>query len=149
MQAAPGIAPVADAFAGTVYSRIFDASLGKWVRFLRYHGVGTTGTSTVTVQASDDTAASNLTAVVFKYRTYVSSTDTWGAFTDATTSGFTTTAGSNNMTEVWVDANILAATGYRYVRAKFVESAASAVLGGVLGEIHGLRLQPPQSSLIP
>lgn len=148
-QAAPGIAPVADAFSTTVYSDVVDASKGKWIRFLRFTGVGATGTSTITVNACDDTSASNETAVVFKYRQYISSTDTWGALTDATTSGFLLTAGTNNMVDVWVDANVIANTGYRYVRAKYVEGTDSPVLGGVLIEVHGTNYQPAVGSLIP
>ena len=47
-----GLDPVADAFAGTVQSEA--VNMGKYGRvgFLIYKGVGTTGTSTITVQAS-------------------------------------------------------------------------------------------------
>lgn len=145
---AQGIAPVADAFTATVYSDVVDASLCDWVQFVRIHGVGTTGTSTVTVQACDNTTPSNRTAVAFKYRVCTTA-DTWGALTDATTAGFTTTAGSNGMYEIWVDTRVLAATGYQYVQTKFVEVVDDPVLGAVIIQLHGLRNKPNVGSAVP
>ena len=59
-----GFDPVADAFAATVYSDIIEVA-GQGIGFVIYKGVGTTGTSTITVEACDDISASNSTAVVF------------------------------------------------------------------------------------
>lgn len=145
---AQGIAPVADALSTTVYSDVADASLGDWVCFVLTKGVGTTGTSTLTVQACDDTTPSNRTAIVFKYRVCTSA-DTWGALTDATTSGFATTAGSNHMIEVWADSRVIAATGYRYVQLKAVEVVDDPVLASVGIEIWGLRNKPNVGSAVP
>lgn len=151
---AQGIPPVADAFDTTQYTDTADASLGDWVCFVVQKGVGVTGTSTYTVVAADDTtgtataAATNETAIVFKYRV-CSTADTWGALTDATTSGFLSTAGSNGMIEVWVDARTVAATGYRYVRLKSAEGTNSPVLAGVMIEVWGLRNKPNVGSAVP
>ena len=126
-----GIAPVANAFAGTVYTDIFNMKNQHGCKFLIYKGVGTTGTSTITVEACDDVSGSNVTAIPFRYRANTTS-DTWGAVTTATTAGFATTAGSNHMYEIIVDGDELGDTGYGFIRLKAVEVVAAAVLGGVL-----------------
>lgn len=100
------------------------------VTFYLYWGVGATGTSTVTVEACDDTSATNVSAIPFKYRVR-SATDVFGALTSATTAGFTTTAGSSQVYCVEVDANEMGDSGYKYVRLKTVEVVNSPVLGGI------------------
>ena len=134
-----GLPPVADAFSGTVYSDVINMKNWARVRFIRYAGVGTTGTSTLTVEACDNTTPSNVSAIPFRYRETGAGTDVFGALTDATASGFTTTAGSNQIVEVWADAEQLGASGYGYIRLKAVESANDPVLGGILVELHGPR----------
>lgn len=126
-----GLDPVADFMAGTVYSDIVDFSLHQEILFVIYKGVGTTGTSTITVEASDDISGSNVSAIPFKYKA-VTSTDLQGAVTTATTSGFTTTAGSSQIYVIEVIPEEMAASGYQYVRLKAVESANDPVLGGIL-----------------
>lgn len=126
-----GLAPVADAFAGTVRSDVFNMKNYNGCTFLVYTGVGATGTSTFTVNACDDTTPSNRTAIPFKYRTNTSG-DTWGAVTVATSTGFLRTAGSNHMYEIIVDGDELGDTGYGYVELTAVESVDSPVLGGIL-----------------
>lgn len=126
-----GIDPVANAFASTVYSDVVDMSDFSRLLFVRYDGVGTTGTSTVTVNACDNTTPSNRTPIPFRYRQILTG-DTEGTLTAAAVTGFTTTAGSSKIVAVEVDEPAVASTGYRYVECKFVEVAASAVLGGVL-----------------
>ena len=74
--------PVADCFAGTATSDVVKAQ-GQGVLFTIYKGVGTTGTSTVTVLACDDTTPSNSTAVPFIYRTCTSG-DTWSSWKSLT-----------------------------------------------------------------
>lgn len=124
-----GLDPVANAFAGTVRSDIVNMENMAKVVFVIWKGVGATGTSTVTVEASDDASPSNVTAVPFDYRAILT-TDVPGAVTAA--SSFVTTAGSSQVYVVEVDAENLIASGYSYVSLKMVESAASAVLGGIL-----------------
>lgn len=145
---AQGIAPVADALSATVYSDVADASLAEWICFVIQKGVGTTGTSTLTVQACDDTTPSNRTAIPFKYRV-ATTADTWGALTDATSTGFATTAGSNHMIEVWVDTKQVAAATYRYVQLKAVEVVDDPVLAGIMIELHDLRHAPNVGSAVP
>jgi hypothetical protein len=126
-----GIAPVADAFDGTKRSDVFNMRNYHGCTFLLYKGVGTTGTSTITVNACDDTTPSNRTAIPFRYRANLSG-DTWGEVTQATDAGFTTTAGSNHMYEIIVDGDELGDTGYGYVELTAVEVVNDPVLGGVL-----------------
>ena len=143
------IVPVADAFSGTVNSDVIEAN-GEGVLFVLYKGVGTTGTSTITIDACDDTTPSNTTAVPFIYRVTSAAGDTWGAWTAATTTGFVTTAGSNLMAQIYVDAAELAEEGYEYCRLTAIEVVATddPVLGGVLAAVVNPRYQVQNSSLI-
>jgi hypothetical protein len=126
-----GLDPVANAFAGTVYSQA--VAMKDWNRatFVRYDGVGATGTSTITVQACSSAAGANPVAIPFRYREILA-TDVEGALTAVAATGYTSTAGSSKLIEVEVRADDLAALALGYVRLKCVESAASPVLGGIL-----------------
>jgi hypothetical protein len=125
-----GLDPVADAFSGTVYSDIINMKNYEHAQFIIFKGVGTTGTSTITVEACDDVSGSNVSAVPFVYQACTTG-DTWGARTDAAATGFNTTAGSSQLYKIDVDAEQLASSGYGYVRLKAVEVADSPVLGGI------------------
>jgi hypothetical protein len=129
-----GIAAVADAFAGTVHSVVVSMKNHNRVRFIAHWGVGTTGTSTFTVEACDDTTPSNTTAVAFYYRITVKGAAP-GAITACASTGLLSTAGSNQTYEFEVPAENIASLGYGYVRLTAVESVASARLGGVLIEM--------------
>lgn len=126
-----GLNAVADAFSGTVYSDVFNMNAHNKGLFIVHWGVGTTGTITLTAEACDNTTPSNVSAIPFRYRVTVGAAAP-GAITAATTSGFTTTAGSNQIIEVEVDAASLLASGYSYVRLKSVEVVDSPLLGGIL-----------------
>lgn len=124
--------PVADAFSGTVYPTGINMSgIGK-LFFVIQKGVGTTGTSTVTVVAGDTTSPLNETAIPFNYQRIASNNTTIGAITKATATGFVTTAGSGDTYVIEVNAQELASTGYKYAHLKLVESDNDAVLGGVI-----------------
>lgn len=126
-----GINAVADAFASTVTTDIVSMKHHNRVKFIVHWGVGATGTSTFTVEACDDVAASNTSAVAFHYRVTVGAAAP-GAITAATSAGFLSTAGSNQIIEIEVPAENLAASGFSYVRLKAVEGTASPRLGGIL-----------------
>lgn len=144
--AIPVLYPVADAFAGTVSTDIVEVQ-GEGVLFEITKAVGATGTSTITVLSCDDTTPTNSVAVAFQYR--ISTTpDTWGAWTQATTAGFATTAGSNQMYQVYADAQKLAANNYAYAKLTAVEVVDSPVLGGVNAYIENTRYQDQPQSLI-
>jgi hypothetical protein len=125
-----GLAPAADAFAATVTSDVVSMKKCSRMDFIVYRGVGTTGESTITVEACDDVTPSNTTAIPFKYRTNVA-TDVWGAWTDAAAAGFVTAAGSNFMFQIAVRDQALPA-GKPFVRLKAAEAVDSAVLGGIM-----------------
>lgn len=129
LHAVPVLYPVANAFAGTVSTDIVHVQ-GEGVLFVITKGVGTTGTSTITVDACDNVTPSNTTAVAFMYRASTTP-DTWGDWTQATVTGFTTTAGSNQMYQIYCPAQELGTEGYGYARLTAVEVVASEVLGGV------------------
>lgn len=131
LQFIKGIDPVADCFDSTVYSDVVNMRNLHKVAFVTFVGVGTTGTSTLTVQACDDVVPSNRTAIAFKYREILTG-DTEGAITDAASTGYVTTAGSSKIIVVEVDESALAPSGYGYVQLKAIESVNSPVLAGIL-----------------
>ena len=146
MHSVPALYPVADAFAGTAATDIIECQ-GEGILFTVIKGVGTTGTSTITALACDDVTPTNTHAVAFKYRASTTP-DTWGAWTEATTTGFTTTAGSNQLYEVWVAAEELAHIAYGYIKLQFVDVANDPVLGGVLAQVVGGRYKEAPESYI-
>lgn len=140
--------PAANNFASTVYpAGVNIAGIGR-LAFIIQKGVGTTGTTTVTVLAADDASHTNSSAIPFTYRRIASNNTTIGAVTVATSTGFTTTAGSSDLYVIEVDAQALAATGYKYAFLKMVESAASAVLGGVIAFGTDLRYADDTSDVV-
>jgi hypothetical protein len=115
--------------------------------FIIYRGVGATGTSTVTVEACDDVTPSNTTTVPFMYRENTT-LDTWGSWTAATASGWLTTAGTNAIFEVYVDAAELMEEGYEFVRLDMAEGTNSPVIGGILVQLVNPRFQPQTDSAL-
>jgi hypothetical protein len=144
--AVKGLDPIADAFSGTVNSDVVKC-LGGGVLFTIYKGVGATGTATVTVEACDDVTPTNSTAVAFRYRTCTTG-DTWGSWTEATATGFTTTAGSSQLYQVYVPASELASEGYAYARLASVEVVDNPIVGCILIEVVDLRVQPQPATMI-
>ncbi len=126
-----GLPPAADAFTGTVYSDIISMKNFEHISFIIHGGTGATGTSVITVEACDDVSGSNVSALPFVYQECVSG-DTFGSITKAATTGFTTTAASNKMHKIDIDADVLAASGYGYIRLKAVESVNDPVTCGIL-----------------
>ena len=139
--------PVANAFAGTVYADGVDMSGVEKLVFILAKGVGTTGTVTVTVVAGDDNSPTNEIAIEFTYRRTAAG-GVAGAVTKATTAGFATTAGSADSYEIFVDAQALAASGYKFAHLKMVELAASAVLGGVTAVCFDMANAPTTGTLL-
>lgn len=127
-----GIAAVADFAAGDVTSDIVNMRDYDSVVFICHWGVGTTGVVQLTVDACDDTSASNTAKVPFHYRN-MTAAGTIGAVTLADKdTGFSNTAGSNQITLIEVRAQALAASGYNYVRLNVNETTDDPLLGGVL-----------------
>jgi hypothetical protein len=131
-----GIDPVADAFAGTVYSDVVSMRNYKTAIFTIYRGVSTggTGTSTVTVQACSDTTPSARSAVAFRYQVCTTG-DTWGEIIECANTGFAITVGSSQLYRVFVDASVLGELGYEFVQLKLVEAVDDPSVGCVLIEL--------------
>ena len=126
-----GLDAVADAFASTVYSDIYNMGDYSSILFILHKGVGTTGTSTLTVQACDDISASNTTDIPFRSKS-ITATDVEGALTVRAAAGFDTTAGSSQIYAIEASSEEMEDTGYQYIRLAYVEVADAAVLGGIL-----------------
>jgi hypothetical protein len=120
--------PVADALAGTIYTDVVSLSLYEEAHFQLSIGVGTTGTTLITIESCDDFTPTNQEAVEYEYkRTSAGETNTkWTAVTSA---GFTTTAGSHQVYTVRAKAENQF-LNYPNVRMKCVEVANDPVLAG-------------------
>ena len=125
------LAPVADVFNGTVYTDIFNMKDQEHVSFIIQKGAGALGTATITVEACDDVAGTNVAAIPFNYQACVSG-DTFGAMTKVTATGFATTAGANQMYKIEADVDLLGASGFSYIRLKAVEVVNDPITGGIL-----------------
>lgn len=139
-----GKAPIADVFDGTKYSDVVNVKGYSKAVFVVHLGVATGGTATtvLTVLAGSDAAdpPTASTAIPFHYKA-ITSTDIEGAYTAATTSGFTTTAGGAAIYVIEVDVEELGDTGYNYLCLKSVEGTNDPVVGGILIMLHGGRYQ--------
>lgn len=145
LQFIKGIDPVADAFDSTQSTDVVDMAEFERVIFLSVIGVGATGSSTVTIEACDDIVPTNTVAIGYMSRD--DHQDAEGAITARAAAGYIPTVGSSRINSFEVDQQALAASGYRYVRAKFVESVNSPVLGGVviIGEKRAARAINPSA----
>lgn len=88
---------------------------------------GGTGTATVTAESCDNTTPTTNTAIAFEYRAQTT-TDTFGAWTAATTSGVAITAGADELWEFHVaDGDLV--EGHSYLRFVVTETESTAVDG--------------------
>lgn len=126
--------PVGDALAGTIYTDVVCMKKYHTCFFILFTGVGTTGTTTITIQACDDFTPTTPSAIAFYYKR-ISSGETNTAWTAATSTGFATTAGSHQVYVIRVDAEVLplvSGVKYENVRMKCVELVDDPVLAGCL-----------------
>jgi len=142
-----GLVPVADFLvngAGTA-SDVINMKQYEFVRFVLFWGVGATGTNTLTVEACDDVVPTNKVAVPFWYRQSVAFGTIGGIlFQPVPATGLLTTAGSNQIIELYTTAEYIAGASpnqYGYVRLKSVPGVASALLGGCLIELFTNKYQ--------
>lgn len=130
-----GLAPDADALAGTKTTDVVNMGLYERIMFVVHRGAGTTGTQVLTVQASAANNGASPTAIPFKYRRIdVGSgtpADEADDFTDATASGFTTEAGGSDVYLIEVQAADLP-EDKPWVHLKSVEGVDAAVDASVL-----------------
>lgn len=142
-----GLYPVADAFDTSMTTDFISLANHGKITFLVHTGnaTGNTANGTVTLLASAVAAGSSTTALAFKYRVCASSTsvDTWGALTDATSSGFSMTAGDNYLyaVEVTADSVEAQAAGKYFVALKVTESSNDPIVAGVLGVLSDPRYE--------
>lgn len=133
-----GLVPKADRFDTAATTDWISLANHGRITFVIHTGNATGGTAngTVTVNASSVAAGSSPTALAFKYRKCDSSTtvDTWGALTDATSSGFSMTAGDDRIyvVELLADDVEAAAAGKKFVALTVTESSNDPIDAGVL-----------------
>ncbi len=126
-----GLAPVADALAGTVSSDIVNTKLYDHVTFILNRGVGATGTSTLTVEACSDNSGTGAEAIPFKSREGSNDGVALGDLTQRTTAGYTTAAGSNQIDVIEVEAAD-AVDGKPFVRLTAVEVVDSPIVASIM-----------------
>lgn len=144
-------APVADAFNGTGTSDI--VSLENWgtATFLVIRGVnaGSDGTATLTVEACSTSAAADTHAATFHYK-LITTPDTCGAWTAATSSGFLWAHAAYATAVVEVTAEEVAAAGghgYQWVRLKSVETGTDNYVGAVICLLSEPRYADPTTAV--
>jgi len=121
------IANFEDFFTGSPVSDVIHLDHYRECTFVLIKGSGGTGTATITVNSCSDAAGTTAADVAFKYR-LITAPDTHGAWTDATSSGFTTAATADTAYEIRVLANGLSGTN-EYVKITFTEVDSTAVDG--------------------
>lgn len=115
-------------------------NLGKYEKatWLVQKAAGGTGTALVTVESCDDVTPSTATAVAFNYWTCTSG-DTWSDMQTATSTGFTTTAGADQMYAIEINSAELSGTD-QYARLTMTEVADDPVDGTVVCIMSGGRV---------
>lgn len=124
------IAANEDIFNGNPAGDIVNMSDWNRATFIIQKGAGATGRATLTVESCDDTTPTTATAVPFKYRSCTTG-DTFSAWTQATASGFQTTAGANQVYEISVEGKDLSGSN-KYARLKCTESVDDPCDGGII-----------------
>lgn len=128
-----GIAPNADLYDTAQTTDWLNMKDYKSMLFVIQHGVGTTGTATITVNAGTDASGSSPETIAFSYRRVAATgtSDVPGDRTAATTSGFAITAGSNQVYEIEVSADALP-QDKPFVSLTATEVVNSPVAGAIL-----------------
>ena len=134
------LAPAANAFAGTVTTKVINMKNYGGACFVVQGGAGAVGTATITVEACSDITPSATTAIGFFYQECLA-TDVFGPIIQASAAGFTTTAAANKVYKIYVTDESLASTGYAYVRLKSVEVVVGAIAGGVVAVLTDARFE--------
>lgn len=139
------LVPVADAFDTAKDTDIIDPQGGGVLFIIQEGATAGAAVNTITVEACSTITASATTTIPFIYRQCTSG-DTWGAWTAATTAGFSATmTTANSMWQVYVDPAEVAETGYRYVRLSTDETGDFAVTAGILAIVMPVRHAPSPS----
>jgi hypothetical protein len=143
----PVLNPAADMYNGDPASDVVSLANYHGARFEIIEGAGATGTATITVEECTANDGTGATAIAFNYRVKDGTGD-WGAWTAATTAGFTTTAGANKLYEIDVLADTLS-DGSPFVRLQATEVVDSAVVGCANARAYRARFasEPPLGAL--
>lgn len=116
------LAPDADRYNSDPATDIVSLENYDEVTFVISEGAGGTGTAVVTVEKCTDNAGTGATAIAFKYKQNTTLGTISTSWTDATASGFTTTAGANKDVYVRVKSEDVSSGG-PWVRVQLTESA--------------------------
>ena len=117
-----------DVFNGDPTSDVLSMANHRSMMLVITKYAGATGTAVVTVESCDDTTPTTATPVAFRYRVITGTTP--GAWTAATSAGFTTTAGANNSFQIAVLSEGLSGTDkfVRFVCTEGVDSPCDGAL---------------------
>lgn len=140
LHAVTALAPAADRYNGNPTTDWLNLKDYGTVTFVIQHGSGATGTAVVTANMAEDASGTGSTAIPFRYRRVsdVTVSDVPGAAAAATASGFTITAGSNQIYLVEIDASELDSDS-PFVSLTLTESVNSPVDGAVLAILGDAR----------
>ncbi len=133
------IAANEDIFNGDPTTDIISMKNAGSCVFVIVKNAGAVGTATITIESCDDTSASTATAIAYTYRA-ITTTDTQGAVTAATSAGFTTATTANMIYVIEVNARDLV-DGDSYVRMVCTEVANAEVDGAIFSFLTDLRYQ--------
>ena len=131
------IAANEDIFNGSPHSDVIHLDKYRECTFFIIKNAGGTGTAVVMVDSCDDATPTTDTAVAFRYRK-ISDPDTHGAWTTATSSGFTTAAEADVIYEINIRADELNGTD-EYVRLALDEDDGTAVDGAAFAILTDYR----------
>jgi hypothetical protein len=142
--------PLDNAFAGSVATVPINMKNWGHCSFLIQCGAGAVGQAQITVEACSDVTPTTTVAIPFYYQECIAG-DTFGPITQtADATGFETSAAADKMYKVEVDNEMLASTGYNYVRLKSVEKVVGAITGSVIAVLKEGRFESeiPTSVLV-
>ena len=126
-----------DMFENDITSDITNMANWGGILYIVKKMTGAAGTAVATIESCDTVVPGTATAIAFRYRK-MTTRDTWGAWTAATSSGVTISAGANEIWEFSVyDSELHGAD--QFVRLVLTEVDSTAVDGGVLAMLFNPR----------
>lgn len=140
------IAANEDIFDGNPSTDIVSMENYHDVYFIITKNAGATGTATITVSSCDDVTPTTATAIAFEYKK-MTTIDTMGAWTAATTSGFTTTAGADQLYVIHVNDAMLSGSD-KFVKMTATEVVNSACDGAVIAFLANPRYAPNAGTVL-
>ena len=127
--------PVADAIGTEAISDVVSMAKYNKCYFVVMQAVGTAGTMSLVVTPCDNATPSNTTTnIPFRYKN-ITTPDTNGAWIQATSDTYTTTAGSHQLWIIEVNADdlpLVSGVKYEYVKLLATAVDSTAVLAGCI-----------------